>query len=114
MGSITGIGYLPSSRISISFSWRGQTSAKGRVGMWRGGVRSSMSVSAPFVWRCLSGPTACTGLPGNPEIVIEAQFFEQCLGKMPRFRDTDATLDSMLRFMWYCGLQAGRWKRREP
>src|SRR5208282_6796464 len=27
----------------------------GRVGMWRGGVRSSMSVSAPFVWRCLSG-----------------------------------------------------------
>src|SRR5271157_2196897 len=27
----------------------------GRVEMWRGGVRLSMSVSAPFVWRCLSG-----------------------------------------------------------
>jgi len=26
----------------------------GRVEMWRGGVRLSMSVSAPFVWRCLS------------------------------------------------------------
>ena len=26
-----------------------------RVGVWRGGVRLSMSVSAPFVWRCLSG-----------------------------------------------------------
>jgi hypothetical protein len=23
--------------------------------MWRGDVRLSMSVSAPFVWRCLSG-----------------------------------------------------------
>src|SRR5271166_6616935 len=27
----------------------------GRVGMWRGGGRLGMSVSAPFVWRCLSG-----------------------------------------------------------
>ena len=26
-----------------------------RVQVWRGGVRLSMSVSAPFVWRCLSG-----------------------------------------------------------
>ena len=26
-----------------------------RVEVWRGGVRLSMSVSAPFVWRCLSG-----------------------------------------------------------
>jgi len=25
----------------------------GSVGMWRGGVRSTMSVAAPFVWRCL-------------------------------------------------------------
>ena len=31
--------------------------AMGRVGMWRGGVRSTMSVAAPFVWRCLSGST---------------------------------------------------------
>ena len=28
-----------------------------RVEMWRGDVRLSMSVSAPFVWRCLSGST---------------------------------------------------------
>ena len=27
----------------------------GRVEVWRGDVRLSMSVSAPFVWRCLSG-----------------------------------------------------------
>src|ERR1700676_3988076 len=33
----------------------GRTTADGRVGVWRGGVRPSMSVSAPFVWRCLSG-----------------------------------------------------------
>src|SRR5262245_51015151 len=29
----------------------------GRVGMWRGGCRPNISVSAPFVWRCLSGST---------------------------------------------------------
>ena len=34
----------------------------GRVGMWRGGVRSTMSVAAPFVWRCLSG-SAITSFP---------------------------------------------------
>ena len=27
----------------------------GRVGMWRGGCRSNISVAAPFVWRCLTG-----------------------------------------------------------
>ena len=32
-------------------------SGMGRVGMWRGGGRPGMSVSAPFVWRCLSGST---------------------------------------------------------
>jgi hypothetical protein len=26
----------------------------GRVGRWRGGVRSTMSVAAPLVWRCVS------------------------------------------------------------
>ena len=26
----------------------------GRVGMWRGGGRIGLSVSAPFVWRCLT------------------------------------------------------------
>ena len=34
----------------------------GRVGMWRGGGRSTMSVAAPFVWRCLSG-SAITPFP---------------------------------------------------
>jgi len=29
----------------------------GRVEMWRGFCRSNISVSAPFVWRCLSGST---------------------------------------------------------
>jgi hypothetical protein len=31
------------------------TTASRRVEVWRGDVRLSMSVSAPFVWRCLSG-----------------------------------------------------------
>ena len=31
------------------------TAGVGRVEVWRGDVRLSMSVSAPFVWRCLSG-----------------------------------------------------------
>ena len=30
---------------------------RGRVGMWRGDIRSGMRVSAAFVWRCLSGST---------------------------------------------------------
>jgi hypothetical protein len=29
----------------------------GRVGVWRGCFRSSMSFAAPFAWRCLSGST---------------------------------------------------------
>ena len=29
--------------------------ARRRVEMWRGGCRSNISVSAPFVWRCLTG-----------------------------------------------------------
>jgi hypothetical protein len=28
----------------------------GRVGVWRGGFRSTLSVAAPFVWRCLTSP----------------------------------------------------------
>src|SRR5215831_14141014 len=33
------------------------TEDMGRVEMWRGFFRSIISVSAPFVWRCLSGST---------------------------------------------------------
>ena len=29
----------------------------GRVRMWRGGLRCSLSVAAPFVWRCLNSRT---------------------------------------------------------
>jgi len=32
-----------------------RTAGVGRVEVWRGDVRLSMFVSAPFVWRCLSG-----------------------------------------------------------
>src|SRR5262249_32526587 len=39
---------------SIAFTGIPQMS---RVGMWRGGCRPNISVSAPFVWRCLSGST---------------------------------------------------------
>jgi hypothetical protein len=37
----------------------------GRTGVWRGCFRSSMSVSAPFVWRCLSG-SAVAPFPPAP------------------------------------------------
>src|SRR5215831_1503194 len=36
---------------------RSTTVENGRVEMWRGICRSDISVSAPFVWRCLSGST---------------------------------------------------------
>ena len=39
------------------FGMRSSVIEKGRVGKWRGGGRPGMSVSAPFVWRCLSGST---------------------------------------------------------
>ena len=32
-------------------------SPDGRVRMWRGGLRCGLSVSAPFVWRCLTSRT---------------------------------------------------------
>src|SRR6185369_201321 len=31
------------------------TGLHGRVGVWRGGGRTNISVAAPFVWRCLTG-----------------------------------------------------------
>ena len=38
--------------------WQRVTTVEdGRVEMWRGICRSDISVSAPFVWRCLSGST---------------------------------------------------------
>ena len=48
-----------SERLFLPHTCRSQCSSGsaqlGRVGMWRGGGRPGMCVSAPFVWRCLSG-----------------------------------------------------------
>src|SRR6267378_6390957 len=37
--------------------WYEERSGYGRVEVWRGGCRSNISVTAPFVWRCLTGST---------------------------------------------------------
>jgi hypothetical protein len=52
----------------------------GRVGMWRGGVRSTMSVAAPFVWRCLSG-SAITSFPHLAHRTQQADFPHCALGQ---------------------------------
>src|SRR6266481_1290641 len=52
----------------------------GRVGMWRGGVRSTMSVAAPFVWRCLSG-SAITPFPHPAHRTQRADFPHCALGQ---------------------------------
>ncbi len=41
------------------------TTGFGRVGMWRGGGRIGLSVSSPFVWRCLTS-RAMTPFPHPP------------------------------------------------
>src|SRR5271155_4720427 len=58
----------------------------GRVGVWRGDVRLSMSVSAPFVWRCLSGSTIApfprpahrTGHAGFPHPALGQDLTPSC------------------------------------
>src|SRR6516164_4540980 len=55
-------------------------STEGRVGMWRGGVRSTMSVAAPFVWRCLSG-SAITPSPHPAHRTQQADFPHCALGQ---------------------------------
>src|SRR3954468_7392740 len=52
----------------------------GRVGMWRGGVRSTISVAAPFVWRCLSG-SAITPFPYPAHRTQQADFPHCALGQ---------------------------------
>ena len=37
-----------------------EPSTHGRVGMWRGGIRIGLSVSASFVWRCLNSRANCS------------------------------------------------------
>ena len=63
--------------------------ASGRVGMWRGGVRSGISVAAPFVWRCLNGLTIAP-FPHPPHRTWRANFPHHALGQ-------DVTLSSTAR-----------------
>src|SRR5271169_5454582 len=48
--------------------------------MWRGGCRSNISVSAPFVWRCLSGSTM-TPFPHPAHRTGQADFPHPALGQ---------------------------------
>ena len=52
----------------------------GRVRMWRGGLRSSLSVAAPFVWRCLNSHTI-TPFPHPPHRTGHADFPHPALGQ---------------------------------
>ena len=51
-----------------------------RVGVWRGGFRLSMSVAAPFVWRCLSG-AAVAPFPHPPHRTGHAGLPHPALGQ---------------------------------
>ena len=52
----------------------------GRVRMWRGGLRFSLSVAAPFVWRCLNSHTI-TPFPHPPHRTGQADFLHPALGQ---------------------------------
>src|SRR5262249_32073913 len=52
----------------------------GRVGMWRGGGRLNISVSASFVWPCLSG-SAVTPFPHPAHRTGRADFPHPALGQ---------------------------------
>ena len=52
----------------------------GRVRMWRGGLRYSLSVAAPFVWRCLNSCTI-TPFPHPPHRTGHADFPHPALGQ---------------------------------
>ena len=51
-----------------------------KVGVWRDGVRLSMSVAAPFVWRCLSG-SAVAPFPHPSHRTGRADFPHPALGQ---------------------------------
>jgi hypothetical protein len=59
---------------------RQRTAGVGRVEVWRGDVRLSMSVSAPFVWRCLSGSTMAP-FPHPAHRTGRADFLHPALGQ---------------------------------
>ena len=54
--------------------------AMGRVGMWRGGCRSNISVAAPFVRRCLTG-SAMAPFPHPAHRTGHADFPHPALGQ---------------------------------
>ena len=66
---------LESVQIAVS-----KRSAFGRVEMWRGGNRSGLSVSAPFVWRCPSDLTL-TPFPHPAHRTGHADFPHPALGQ---------------------------------
>ena len=68
---------LPQSRPSRGCA---ASAESGRVGMWRGGGRLGMSVSAPFVWRCLSG-SAIAPFPHPSHRTQRADFPHCALGQ---------------------------------
>src|SRR4051812_41392040 len=51
-----------------------------RVEMWRGGGRSHISVSAPFVWRCLTG-SAMAPFPHPAHRTGQAELPHPALGQ---------------------------------
>jgi hypothetical protein len=69
------------------------TGKNGRVRMWRGGLRSSLSVAAPFVWRCLNSRTI-TPFPHPPHRTGHADFPHPALGQgsMPLHTEGHAQL----------------------
>jgi hypothetical protein len=56
------------------------SSLGGRVEMWRGGLRPSLSVAAPFVWRCLNSRTI-TPFPHPARRTGRADFPHPALGQ---------------------------------
>ena len=75
---------IQSSILSVNIEWLEMTpkrtfrksrcmTAIGRVKMWRGGLRFSLSVAAPFVWRCLNSCTI-TPFPHPPHRTGQADF----------------------------------------
>ena len=66
--------------VSLPGSRHSSLSAGGRVEMWRGSSRFGLSVSAPFVWRCLSN-LAVTPFPHPPHRTGHADFPHPALGQ---------------------------------
>ncbi len=54
-----------------------------RVRMWRGGLRFGLSVTAPFVWRCLNSRTI-TPFPHPPHRTGQAELPHPALGQDSR------------------------------